>query len=124
MAKNKIINKSRYCLFELNIDEVLPANTCVFGPLPLTRYVLQHKSTIYSVGFLFRQNSVEAEPRLVSSPRASDSTTAIWHFSTTKLVANKMYHLFPMLKGAFPWERDVTGKLCIGGVEGAGFLFA
>lgn len=49
-----MIHKSMYlCLFELNFDEVFAANICVFGRLPLFRYILRHKSKIsFSLGFL------------------------------------------------------------------------
>ena len=51
--------------------------------------------------FSFERNVVEAEPRLVSSSvSASDSIATIWHFGKTKLVPNKMYHLFPLLMGS------------------------
>ena len=65
-----IINESIYlCFIELNFDEVFAANTCVFGRLPLIRYVLWHKSPLWV------------------------------NFGKIKQVPNKMYHLLPMLAG-------------------------
>ena len=52
--KNTIIHEKyiQYlCLLEQNFDEVFAANTCVFGQLPLFRYVSWHKSPLWV--FLF-----------------------------------------------------------------------
>ena len=104
MAKNTIINIPVYSLLELN--EVLAANTCLFGRLALfalhgdrdnVRFNGTYPQSPPLWVFFIGRNSKETQPRLVSSSiTASDRTTTIQHFGNTKATDSKKMYDFIM----------------------------
>lgn len=87
MAKNRTINKSIYlCSLELNFDDVLAANRCVFGRLPLF--------ALPGDGDTSYGTNPQSPPlwvfRTEISRSISDSTTTR-NFGKMKLFPKKMY---------------------------------
>ena len=102
MAKNRIINKSIYLrLPELNFDEVLAANRCVFGWLPLF--------ALPGDGDTSSGTNPQFTPLWVFRTEIGrsiyDSTTTTRYFGQTKLVPKKMY------QGGVPLWANVKWKL-------------